>query len=133
MSTKIRLAGAAVLALAAFLLVLRPWQGEGTTTLTASTATYAVRLSVDRPRSGANTFDIEVEGRNGGTTPDQVSLEPVMPQMGHAYPPVTASPLGAGRFRAAGAVLPMPGMWRITVTVSGTNGTEQAVFPLVVK
>ncbi|WP_326627024.1 FixH family protein [Nonomuraea fuscirosea] len=95
------------------------------------TATYAVHLSVDRPRTGANTFDIEVEGRKGGTL-TEVGLEPVMPQMGHAYPPVTATPLGAGRFRAAGTVLTMPGMWRITVTVRGANGAEQAVFPLVV-
>lgn len=37
------------------------------------TATYAVHLSVDRPRTGANTFDIEVEGRKEARSPRSAS------------------------------------------------------------
>lgn len=110
MSTGTRLAGvaAAALSLAGILLVTSFWRDDagGVTTLKTSTATYTVRLSTDGTRGGAGTFDLEIENRDG--TPSEVgevTLEPVMPQMGHAYPPVTATPLAPGRYRS------MPTRW----------------------
>ncbi|MEU6408335.1 FixH family protein [Microbispora sp. NPDC046933] len=137
MSTKTRfvLLAAFVTLLAGGLLVIRPWlAGAGRTTMTASTATYTVRLFTDGPREGANTFDFEITARDG--TPahlDEVTLQPVMPQMGHAYPPVTAARTAPGRYRAKDTMLAMTGYWRINVTLRRANDAQQAAFTLLAK
>ncbi|GGP03522.1 FixH family protein [Nonomuraea glycinis] len=136
MNTRTGFAAAVVLLLAGVLLVMQPWRKDtdSATTLKTSTASYTVHLVTNRPRAGANTFDLEIKDRDGAPSAmDEVTLQPVMPHMGHAYPPVTAAQLAPGRYRAENAVLPMSGMWRITVTLHGAHGVEQGVFPLMVK
>ena len=110
---------AVVVALVA--LVFRATSADETTTATASTPRYTVRLSVADPRTGPNSLGIEV------------TVEPVMPQMGHALAPVTAVPEAPGRFRAATTDLPMAGPWQITVSLRDASGVDHVVFPLLVK
>jgi nitrogen fixation protein FixH len=91
-------------------------------------------LSADNPKLGTNSLAVEVTDAAGKPASlDAVTVEPVMPQMGHAFAPVTAVADGPGRYRAAETSLPMSGQWEIAVTLRGPGGTSQAVFPLLVK
>jgi nitrogen fixation protein FixH len=108
--------------------------GSEATVLTADTAQHSVQLSVDDPKQGANSIGLRITDRGGNpATVDSVTVEPVMPQMGHALTPVTAGAEAPGTYRAADTVLPMPGEWEITVSLHAGDGTEQVVFPLLVK
>ncbi|MFC9253776.1 FixH family protein [Amycolatopsis thailandensis] len=90
---------------------------------------YTVQLSVEDPRQGGNVFALTVTG----ATPDVVTVEPVMPQMGHALTPSPAIAQAPGRFRTGDVLLPMSGQWEITVSLRGPSGATQHVFPLLVK
>ncbi|GAA4439812.1 hypothetical protein ACFQV2_16885 [Actinokineospora soli] len=96
------------------------------TVLHASTGTHAVRLELAEPKTGVAGVRLEVTGPE----PDAVTVEPVMPQMGHVIPPVPATRDGAG-YRAD-VPLTMGGQWVITVTLHGPTGTEDVDFPLLV-
>lgn len=122
-------------AVVAGLLTWLLWpSGSAATVLTADTAQHSVRLSVDDPRQGANSFGLRITDHGGRpATVDSVTVEPVMPQMGHALSPVTAGVGAPGDYRTADTVLPMPGQWEITVSLHGADSAEQVVFPLLVK
>jgi YtkA-like protein len=125
---------ALVVVIALVALVFRANSGDGTTTATASTPRYTVRLSVADPRTGPNSIGLEVTDPAGAPVePAEVTVEPVMPQMGHALAPVTAVPEAPGRFRAATTDLPMAGPWQITVSLRDASGVDHVVFPLLVK
>ena len=112
------------------------WPGGDSGPVSSQTVTgaYSVRLSAENPKLGTNSLAIEVSDAAGKpATLDAVTVEPVMPQMGHAFAPVTAIADGPGRYRAAETSLPMSGQWEIDVTLRGPGGTNQAVFPLLVK
>ncbi|MEW2500450.1 FixH family protein [Amycolatopsis sp. NPDC047767] len=101
---------------------------SGPTVLKSTTGPYTVQLSTDAPRVGGNTFAFAVTG----PAVDGVTVEPVMPQMGHAITPVPATADGPGHFRAADVGLPMAGQWEITVSLRGPAGAGQVVFPVLV-
>jgi len=128
-------AAAALVAVIALLaLVFRATAGSGATTATASTPRYTVRLSVDDPRTGPNSLELEVTDAAGHpATPEQVTVEPVMPQMGHALAPVTALPEAPSHYRAVTTDLPMAGPWQITVSLHDASGVDHVVLPLLVK
>ena len=107
------------------------WGGSGNASSAqqAVSGPYTVRFTADAPRLGGNTFSLEVTG----PAPEGVTVEPVMPQMGHALSTVPAGPDGPGRFRATDVALPMSGQWEITVSLRGPGGPAQVVFPLLVK
>jgi hypothetical protein len=120
-------AAAIVVAVAALLLWPR---GAQATTESVQTAQHRVTMSVDEPKLGANTLDFEVTVLAGRpSTLDALAVELVMPQMGHALPPVTASPTSDGGYRAADTDIPMSGHWQVVVSLSAT---EKAVLPLFV-
>lgn len=124
----------AVFTLSVLAWLMWPSASSGTTVLRSATNTHNVQLSVDAPKLGLNSFGLEVTDQSGKPARlDSVTVEPVMPRMGHALAPVTAGPDGPGRYRAAETVLPMSGQWEITISLRGPGGTEQAVFPLLVK
>jgi nitrogen fixation protein FixH len=131
MRTVFGVAAAAVVGLLAWLL----WpSGDEATILTADTGQHSVQLSVDDPKQGANSLGLRITDHGGRpATVDSVTVEPVMPQMGHALTPVTAGAEAPGSYRAPDTVLPMPGQWEITVSLHAASGTEQVVFPLLVK
>jgi plasmid replication initiation protein len=135
MKNKFALLAAAVVLVAAGLLVIPPWLARTSgTTMTSATAAYTVRLSTGEPREGPNTFDIDVTAKDGAPAElDAVTLQPVMPQMGHAYAPVTAARIGPGRYRAKDTVLEMTGYWQLNITLRRANDTQRTAFTLMVK
>lgn len=131
---RLLIAAVAVLTLGVLAWLVWPSASSGPTVLKSATGLHTVQLSVDAPKLGTNSFGVEVTDQSGNPARlDSVTVEPVMPQMGHALSPVTAGPEGPGRYRAAETVLPMSGQWEITISLHGPGGTEQAVFPLLVK
>jgi hypothetical protein len=126
--------GAAALVVVGLLAWLLWPNGGQATVLTADTARHSVQLSVNDPKQGANSLGLRITDRGGQpASVDSVTVEPVMPQMGHALSPVVAGAEAPGSYRAADTVLPMPGQWEITVSLHAGGGTEQVVFPLLVK
>ncbi|GAB4585801.1 FixH family protein [Nocardia sp. IFM 10818] len=107
------------------------WPSPGGKTVPRMTAgPYLVQLTIadGAPRTGDNTVDIEITDQQGiPATPDRVSVEPAMPQMGHAVPPAIAGTVTPGRYRAT-VHLPMPGQWEIAVHLSGPQGSGSATF-----
>ncbi|GAB2742643.1 FixH family protein [Amycolatopsis magusensis] len=129
--TALAIAGLAVLAVVAWLLW--PSSSDGATSLHAAGARNTVNLQVNEPKTGLNAFDLEVTDPFGHPVEGlEVTLEPVMAQMGHALEPVPAQERVPGRYHAAEALLPMSGQWEITVRLRADSGTEELVFPLLV-
>ncbi|GLW89274.1 FixH family protein [Actinokineospora globicatena] len=121
-----------VVAIIAGLLVAWWTTGDDPVDLRAGTATYAVRLHLVDPGVGANTVDIEVADRTGSPVDAEVTVEPVMVDMGHALTPTKATPTHPGHYRAERTDLPMAGPWELTVTVRRADTTERAVFSLII-
>jgi YtkA-like len=94
----------------------------------ATAGPYVLRLSGEPPNVGITPLTVEITG-NGSQppTPDSVTLEPAMPQMGHATRPVVAAVEGGGRYRAD-VDLSMPGQWEITVRIAAGGQVQQAVL-----
>ncbi|WP_410656817.1 FixH family protein [Amycolatopsis sp. lyj-112] len=119
----------AVLVAAMLAWLLWP-SGDGGAQVQRSTqGPYTVELSVTDPHQGGNAFALTVTG----AAPDVVTVEPVMPQMGHALAPSPAIAEAPGRYRTGDVLLPMAGQWEITVSLRGPSGAAQHVFPLLVK
>ncbi len=119
----------AVLVSAIVAWLLWPSGEDGLTTQRSTQGAYTVELSVRDPHQGGNVFTLDVQG----ATPDVVTVEPVMPQMGHALAQAPAIADRPGRYRTGDVLLPMPGQWEITVSLRGPSGAAQHVFPLLVK
>jgi hypothetical protein len=127
-------AAVAVVAVATLAWLFWPKNSSGPTSAQAVAGPYSVTLSAENPKLGNNSLAIEVTDAAGKPASlDVVTIEPVMPQMGHALAPITAGADGPGHYRAAETTLPMSGQWEITVILRGSTGTDQAVFPLLVK
>jgi hypothetical protein len=94
----------------------------------AAAGPYRVQLSGESPKVGISAVTVEITG-NGAQppTPDSVTFEPAMPQMGHATTPVIAVAQGDGRFRAD-VNLSMAGQWDITVRIAASGQVHEAVL-----
>jgi hypothetical protein len=104
----------------------------GPTVLHGQSVDYSLQVSVANPRMGSTPVDITVTDRAGHpATPSAVSIEPVMPAMGHATSPVAATSTAGGHFHAD-VPLPMTGQWELTIALSGPAGAEHIVLPLTV-
>ncbi|WP_199440924.1 FixH family protein [Umezawaea beigongshangensis] len=119
----------AVVVAAAVVLFARPGSGSAPAALEAATSRHGVRLVVDAARAGTTGVDVEV---SGAPDVDEVRIEPAMPHMGHALPPIPAQRTGDGRYRAAEVPLDMAGQWELTVVVDDARGAERVVFPLLI-
>ena len=95
---------------------------------TATAGPYSVQLTGESPKVGISPVTVELTG-NGGQhpSPDSVTFEPAMPQMGHATTPVVAAAQGDGRYRAD-VNLSMPGQWDITVRIAASDQVHEAVL-----
>ena len=122
---------AAVVVVVAALLTWWLWPSDHAKPVQRTTAgPYQVQWSVSdgSPHTGDNTVDLDITDQHGtAASPDRVSVEPAMPQMGHALPPSTAAVVSPGHYRAT-VTLPMPGQWEIAVKLSGTSGSGSAIF-----
>jgi hypothetical protein len=117
---------AAVVAVAGALIVLWPRSVEAQPHLAESTQLRFV-LTPASTKRGVNSFDLRVTDRSGNPAEGEVTLEPAMPQMGHAIAPITAGPSEPGRYQVGGVDLFMAGQWEITVSLSA----ERVVIPLL--
>jgi len=111
-------------------LVLWP-RGGGTQPYLAEGKQLSFQLTPASTKTGINAFDLRITDRGGNPAQGDVTVEPTMPQMGHAVAPVTAGPREPGHFRAENVDLAMAGQWEITVSVNRPAGTERVVFPLL--
>ena len=94
----------------------------------ATAGPYLVKLIGESPKVGISPVTIEITGDGAQPpTPDSVTFEPAMPQMGHATTPVLAAALGEGRYRAA-VDLSMAGQWEITVRIAVSGRVHEAVL-----
>ncbi|MDX8033328.1 FixH family protein [Lentzea sp. BCCO 10_0856] len=116
---------AAVIAMVGALVVLWPRSVEAQPHL-AETAQLRFVLTPASTKSGDNSFDLRVTDRSGNPAAGEVTVEPAMPQMGHAIAPITAGPREPGHYEI-GVGLPMAGQWEITVSLSA----ERVVIPLL--
>jgi hypothetical protein len=94
----------------------------------ATAGPYLVQLTGESPKVGITPVTVEITG-NGGQppTPDSVTFEPAMPQMGHATTPVAAAAQGDGQYRAD-VDLSMAGQWEITVRIAASGQVQEAVL-----
>lgn len=118
-----------ILVVAILAWLLWPSGDAGAQVQRSTQGAATVELSVTDPHQGGNVFALTVTG----AAPDVVSVEPVMPQMGHALAPSPAIAEAPGRYRTGDVLLPMAGQWEITVSLRGPSGATQHVFPLLVK
>lgn len=117
---------AAVIAIVGALVVLWPRSVEAQPHL-AESAQLRFVLTPASTKSGSNSFDLRVTDRSGNPAQGEVTVEPAMPQMGHAIAPITAGAVEPGHYRVGGVDLFMAGQWEITVSLSA----ERVVIPLL--
>ncbi|MDX3659957.1 FixH family protein [Streptomyces sp. ID05-26A] len=115
-----------VIALVAALVVLWPRGVEARPHL-AESAQLRFELTPTSTKTGSNVFDLRITDRSGNAADGDVTVEPAMPQMGHALAPITAAPQAPGRYQVAGVDLFMAGQWEITVSLR----SERVVIPLL--
>jgi nitrogen fixation protein FixH len=95
---------------------------------TATAGPYLVQLTGESPKVGISPVTVEITGNaSQPPTPDSVTFEPAMPQMGHATTPVAAADQGDGRYRAD-VDLSMAGQWEITVRIAANGQVQEAVL-----
>lgn len=117
---------AAVIAVVAAFVVLWPRDVAARPHL-AETSRLRFELTPTSTRAGSNSFDLRITDRSGNAADGDVTVEPAMPQMGHALAPITAAPQAPGRYQVAGVDLFMAGQWEITVSLR----SERVVIPLL--
>lgn len=94
----------------------------------ATAGPYLVQLTGEAPKAGISSVTVEITGNEGQSpTPESVTFEPAMPQMGHATTPVAATAVGGGRYRAD-VDLYMAGQWEITVRIAANGQMQEAVL-----
>lgn len=117
---------AGVIALAGVLVVVWPRTVEAQPQL-AESAQLRFVLTPASTKSGRNSFELRVTDRSGQPAQGAVTVEPAMPQMGHALAPITAGPAEPGRYEVGDVDLLMAGQWEITVSLNA----ERVVIPLL--
>jgi hypothetical protein len=101
--------------------------------LHTGTSHYVVTATVDNPRIGATAVEIDVTSRTGGLAhPAAVTVQALMPLMGHAAPPVPAVPVGGGRYRADGVPLMMTGPMELLLSIEFAGGVDHLTLPITV-
>ncbi|MBA0048800.1 hypothetical protein [Mycobacteroides sp. LB1] len=101
-------------------------------TLYSGTEHYTITVTVDNPRVGMTALEIAIADREDPGLPESesVTVELVMPLMGHAMPPQRE--IISGRTKFDQVMLSMAGPWEIVVTVTPPSGDpdERATMPL---
>ena len=129
---KVILLGAVVAAVAAAGTVVALWpHDQEANDYSVTTAQHTVALTVENPRTGTNTLEFDVANRDGSpVTADTLTVDIVMPTMGHAAPPIIATNTDPGHYRARDATFSMSGSWEVTVRLPDD---DLAVFSVPVR
>lgn len=92
----------------------------------STSPTKAVRVSIVSATpayviQGVNEWTLAItDGAGAPLDGLTVAVKPVMPDHGHGSSTVpVVTPLGGGRYRAAGISLPMRGVWNVAIAVTG--------------
>jgi hypothetical protein len=126
---------AALVAIAAAILGWWAWpRPASATVLHTGTAHFVIAVTADHPRLGACDVEIVLTAReSSGAQPpiDAVQIQAIMPLMGYATQPVTASPIteGNSRFRAGGLPLMVTGPWELLVAINFPGGADYVTLP----
>jgi hypothetical protein len=129
------LTAAALVAIAAAILGWWAWpRPTSATVLHTGTAHFVIAVTANYPRLGACDVEIALTAReSGGARPPihAVQIQAVMPLMGYATQPVTASPIteGNSRFRAGGLPLMVTGPWELLVAINFPGGADYVTLP----
>ena len=128
------LAVAAAVAVTALALGWALWpSGATAAVLRGGTPHHTVTVSVERPRRGTTAIEVDVVARSGAATPATVSVEPTMPLLGLAAPPVGATARSPGRFQASGVVLLATGPCELRIVLTDRQGkSSELVLPFTV-
>ncbi|HEV7420668.1 MAG TPA: hypothetical protein VGO30_12580 [Mycobacterium sp.] len=125
----------ALVAIAAAILGWWAWpRPTSATVLYTGTAHFVLAVTADDPRIGMSDVEIALTARNsGGARPpvEAVRIQAVMPLMGYATQPVTASPIteGNSRFRAGELPLMVTGPWELLVAINFPGGADYVTLP----
>jgi hypothetical protein len=116
-------------AIVAGVLVATYWpshQASAAPQLAGASADYTVQLGLPHPSPRADQLvDVTVARRDHAPVGlDQVTLDALMPSMGHTMPALTAVQTAPGHYRTQGQLFLMAGSWQLTVSLHGANGTE---------
>jgi hypothetical protein len=96
---------------------------------TGALSVKIVESTPSPPTKGTNTMLLQIDDASGkpldGAT---VSVLPYMPDHAHgsAVTPVV-TPMGSGKYAVAKIYYPMPGLWKVTVTVQMPGAAPQEV------
>ena len=129
------LTAAALVAIAAAILGWWAWpRPTSATVLHTGTAHFVIAVTADHPRRGACDVEIVLTAReSSGAQPpiDAVQIQAIMPLMGYATQPVTASPIteGNSRFHAGGLPLMVTGPWELLVAINFPGGADYVTLP----
>ncbi|TDZ42290.1 hypothetical protein [Mycobacteroides franklinii] len=126
-------AGLALIVAAVLTLTWIAWPSPPkAVTLYSGTEHYSVTMTVDNPRVGMTALEIAVEEREDHDLPESepVTVELVMPLMGHAMPALRE--VVSGRTKFDQVMLSMAGPWEVVVTITPPSGDpdERATMPL---
>jgi hypothetical protein len=101
----------------------------GATELRGTAGRYSAEVQVAAAVVGVTVVDIVVRP----AAAVDIRVEPTMTDMGHAYPPITATRVDeeAGRYRAE-VRFDMSGQWELTVVVDDGKDTARVGLPLTV-
>lgn len=123
-------------ALMAFVLLLVFWPhggGSSAVQVAAATPDYTVQVRLPHPDTGSDQADITVGRRDHGPVQlEQVTVDALMPSMGHAMPALTAAATGPGQYRTQGQLFLMAGSWQLSVHLYGAAGSQVVTVPVTV-
>lgn len=125
-----RLGVSALIVLGIALILVFSWPRGEPPAGSGSSPSYAVELTVPAGRPA----EVTVRRHDGAPVGlDAVTLEPAMPQMGHAVPAMLAEQVGPGRFTTRGAPIEMPGRWEVLVLLGRPPDAEFMIVPVRVE
>lgn len=95
--------------------------------------TLLFTLSPDEPtHEGPNRFHLDLDGA-ASKTPFEgatISVNVVMPAMGHETTSMEATDLGGGSYELPGVVFDMPGAWSLRLRVEKSGLVDEVELPL---
>ena len=107
--------------------------GATTTVLRGGTPHHAVTITIDQPQIGTAGIAVDVTAKSGAPAVATVTVEPTMPLLGLAVPPVGATARSPGHFQVSGVTLPAIGPCELRIVLTDRQGNaSELVLPFTV-